>query len=147
MDPTAVIVARRKMARAVTRLNGVSAALGRSGTTEGEFDNHSDGVDSAILHIVDAVETVRTGADRRASDEQRMTVIRSVVLTLTEAGITGVPATKRLSRLDSRRNQSVHSDRAETLDRDGLGDAVAAAWQLHRAAATYIERQGVSLKT
>ena len=39
----------------------------RKDITEGEFDNHFDGVVSAIFHIADAVELVRTGVHRRSA--------------------------------------------------------------------------------
>jgi hypothetical protein len=57
-------VARDKMTRAAKRLDGAAMAIARSDISEGEFDNHFDGVVSAIFHIADAVELARTGVHR-----------------------------------------------------------------------------------
>lgn len=137
--------ARAWMIRASKRLGGAAAAASRKRIEEGEFDNNFDGTVSAIFHVVDAVELVRTGVHRRIGDDQEATMIQSVVLTLNQAGIPDVPAAMRLTGLNSRRNASVHGHWTEVLDREGLEEAVNAARRLHRAATIYIERQGVSL--
>ena len=131
--------------RATNRLDGAAVAASRTDIEEGEFDNNFDGIVSAIFHIVDAVELVRTGVHRRAGEDEQATVIRSVVLMLNAEGIPGVPAAMRLIGLNAKRNTSVHGHWTEVLDRDALDDAIVAARQLLRSASTYIERQGVSL--
>lgn len=57
--------ARDMMSRAERRLDGAAAAIARTDITEGEFDNHFDGVVSAIFHVADAIEIVRTGINRQ----------------------------------------------------------------------------------
>ena len=126
------------MDRALARLDGASAAVARPDITDGEFDNHFDGVVSAIFHVADAVELIRTGVSRRVGEGGESTVIRSVLATLTAAGVSGVPAPARLVDLNSRRNASVHGSWTEVLDRDALEDAIAAGRAFHRAAAEYI---------
>ena len=136
-------VARDKMSRAAKRLNGAATAVARKDVTEGEFDNHFDGVVSAIFHIADAVELVRTGVHRKIGEGEEATVIRSVIATLTADKVASVPAPVRLIDLNSRRNTSVHGHWTEVLDRDALEEAIAAGRQVHGAAAFYIERRGV----
>jgi hypothetical protein len=128
------------MVRAAKRLSGAATAVARPDITDGEFDNHFDGVVSAIFHIADAVELVRTGVHRRVGEGDEATVIRSVVATLT-AEVGSTPAPARLIDLNSRRNTSVHGHWTEVLDRDALEDAIAAGRQLHRAATVYLERR------
>ncbi len=48
-------VARDKMTRAAKRLKGAATAIVRKDITEGEFDNHFDGVVSSIFHIAELV--------------------------------------------------------------------------------------------
>lgn len=139
-------VARDKMSRAAKRLNGAATAVARTDITEGEFDNHFDGVVSAIFHIADAVELVRTGVHRKIGEGEEATVIRSVIATLTADKVASVPAPVRLIDLNSRRNTSVHGHWTEVLDRDALEEAIAAGRQFHGAAAFYIERRGVTPK-
>jgi hypothetical protein len=139
-------VARDWMLRATRRLNGAAAAVAREDITEGEFDNHFDGVVSAIFHITDAVELVRTGIHRKVGEGEEATVIRSVIATLTADEVASVPAPARLIDLNARRNTSVHGHWTEVLDRDALQDAIAAGRQFHGAAASYIERRGVPLR-
>lgn len=136
---------RDKMSRARRRLDGAAAAIARTDITEGEFDNHFDGVVSAIFHVADAIEIVRTGINRRVGEGAESTVIRSVIATLAAAKISPLPAPARLIDLNSRRNTSVHGHWTEVLDREGLEDAIAAGRELHRAATIYFQRQGVSL--
>ena len=138
-------VTRDKMSRAAKRLNGAAFAAARKDIAEGEFDNHFDGVVSAILHIADAVELVRTGVHRKVGEGEAATVIRSVIATLTADQIASVPAPVRLIDLNGRRNASVHGHWTEVIDRDGQEDAVDAGRQFHGAAAIYIERRGVAL--
>ena len=138
-------VARDLMSRAATRIDGAAVAIARDDITEGEFDNHFDGVVSAIFHVADAVELVRTGVHRKVGEGQGSTVIRSVVASLTADEVGSVPAPARLIDLNTRRNASVHGQWTETQDRDALEDAIAAGRQFLRAARVYIERRGVSL--
>jgi hypothetical protein len=100
---------------------------------------------SAIFHISDAVELVRTGVHRRAGEGEEATVVRSVITTLTADEVGSVPAPVRLIDLNGRRNTSVHGRWTEVLDRDALEDAITAGRQFHRAARVYIERRGVVL--
>ena len=79
------------MSRAAKRVDGAAAAIAREDVTEGEFDNHFDGVVSAIFHIADAVELVRTGVHRKVGEGEEATVIRSVITTLTTDKIGSVP--------------------------------------------------------
>ena len=139
-------VARDKMSRAAKRMDGAAAAIARKDITEGEFDNHFDGTVSAIFHIADALELVRTGVHRKVGEGDEATVIRSVIATLTADEVGSVPAPARLIDLNSRRNTSVHGHWTEVLDRDALEDAIAAGRQFHGAAASYIERRGVALR-
>ena len=139
-------VARDKMSRAAKRMDGAAAAIARKDITEGEFDNHFDGTVSAIFHIADALELVRTGVHRKVGEGDEATVIRSVIATLTADEVGSVPAPARLIDLNSRRNTSVHGHWTEVLDREALEDAIAAGRQFHRAAAVYIKRRGVALK-
>lgn len=138
-------VANDKMSRAAKRLDGAAIAVARADITEGEFDNHFDGVVSAIFHVADAVELVRTGVHRRVGEGDEATVIRSVAATLAADNIAHVPAPARLIDLNARRNASVHGHWTEVLDRDALEDAIAAGRHFHEAAASYIERRGVVL--
>ena len=138
-------VARDMMLRAAKRLDGAAAAIARNDITEGEFDNHFDGVVSAIFHVADAVELVRTGVHRKVGEGEESTVIRSVVATLTADDAGSVPAPARLIDLNGRRNASVHGHWTETLDHDALEDAIAAGRQFLRAARVYVERRGVAL--
>ena len=138
-------VARDMMLRAAKRLDGVAAAIARNDITEGEFDNHFDGVVSAIFHVADAVALVRTGVHRKVGEGEESTVIRSVVATLTADDAGSVPAPARLIDLNGRRNASVHGHWTETLDHDALEDAIEAGRQFHRAARVYVERRGVVL--
>ena len=101
---------------------------------------------TAVFHVVDAVELVRTGTHRSVGADEEATIIRSVVLTLNNAGITEVPASARLTNLNSRRNASVHGDWTEVLYDEALADDVAAARLFHKAARAYIEQKGISLK-
>ena len=101
-------VARDMMLRAAKRLDGAAAAIARDDITEGEFDNHFDGVVAAIFHVADAVELVRTGVHRKVGEGEESTVIRSVVATLTADEAGSVPAPARLIDLNGRRNASVH---------------------------------------
>ncbi len=138
-------VARDRMSRAAKRMDGAAAAIAREDITEGEFDNHFDGVVSAIFHIADAVELVRTGVHRKVGEGEEATVIRSVITTLTTDKVGPVPAPARLIDLNGRRNTSVHGHWTEVLDRDAVEDAIAAGRGFHRAARVYIERRGVAL--
>ena len=138
-------IIRDQMTRAAKRIDGAAAAIDREGITEGEFDNHFDGVVSAIFHVADAVELARTGLRRNVGEGDEATVIRSVLAALSADGIGGVPGPARLIDLNYRRNVSVHGDWTETLNRDALADAIAAARQFHLAATTWIERRGVEL--
>jgi hypothetical protein len=138
-------IIRDQMNRAARRLDGAAAAIARDETTEGEFDNHFDGVVSAIFHVADAVELARTGVRRKVGEGTEAIVIRAVVGTLSSDGIGDVPAPGRLLDLNSRRNASVHGDWTEILDHDALSDAIAAGRQFHRGAAAYLEQRGVTL--
>ncbi len=138
-------VARDLMSRSAKRMDGAAAAIARQDITEGEFDNHFDGVVSAIFHIADAVELVRTGVHRRVGEGEEATVIRSVITTLTTDKVGSVPAPARLIDLNGRRNTSIHGHWTEVLDRDALADAISAGREFHRAARVYLERRGVAL--
>lgn len=70
-------VARDKMSRAAKRMDGAAAAIARKDITEGEFDNHFDGAVSAIFHIADALELVRTGVHRKVGEGDEATGRRS----------------------------------------------------------------------
>lgn len=133
------------LTRADTRLRGAAVAAARPNPSEGEFDNNFDGVVTAIFHVVDAFELVRTGVHRRAGEGEQATVIRSVVLGLQTAGVPGVPHPARLIDLNTRRNTSVHGEWLEVLDTDGLEDAIAAARGLYNAVATYLRQNGIAI--
>jgi hypothetical protein len=136
-------IVRELMARAARRFDGAAAAMARDGITEGEFDNHFDGVVTAIFHVADAVELARTGVRRKVGEGTESTVIRAVLGTLAADGIADLPAPGRLIDLNSRRNASVHGDWTEVLDDDALADAITAGRHFHRAASVYVGRRGV----
>jgi len=121
------------MKRARDRIDGAAAAVSRERIEVGEFDNHFDGVVTAIFHVVDAVELTRTGVHRRVGEADEATLIRSVVATLVSSGVPDVPAAARLVGLNADRNASVHGHWTNVLDRDALEVAIAAARQLHAA--------------
>ena len=138
-------IVQDQMSRAARRIAGAAIAMSREEVAEGEFDNHSDGVVSAIFHIADAVELARTGVRRQVGEGDEATAIRSVLATLSAEGVGSVPGPARLIDLNYRRNASVHGDWTEILDRNSLADAIAAGRQFHRAATVYIESRGVRL--
>lgn len=132
-------IIRDTMLRASRRMDGAAAAIGRTEVSEGEFDNHFDGVVTAIFHVADAVEMARTGVHRRVGDGESATIIRSVVATLVAADIGDIPAPARLIDLNARRNTSVHGHWTEVLDPAALEDAIAAGRRFHQGASIYIE--------
>ena len=131
------------MARAGRRLDGACTAASRQKVTEGEFDNNFDGVVTAIVHVVEAVEIARHGRMRAYGEGEESTVIRAAQAELIAAGIPDTPAASRLIDLNARRNTSVHGHWTEALDREALEDAITVARSFRRAAVLYLERRGI----
>ena len=140
-----VIIARDFLVRAERRINGASAAVARSDTDPGEFDNHFDGVVTAIFHVVDAYEVATSGAKRRVGEAEQATRIQSVLAALRSIGTPDVPPGSRLIDLNRRRNTSVHGEWMEVLDKDALQDAVRAALGLLVAVRHALASQGIDV--
>ncbi len=137
--------ARDFLARADRRINGAAKAARTPGTDPGEFDNHFDGVVTAMFHVVDAYELATTGIRRRVGEAEQATRIESVLAALRSAKTPKVPPGSRLIDLNVRRNTSVHGEWVEVVDQDALENAIVAARDLVSAVRHGLAAKGIDV--